>query len=228
MHQEHHKSHRSAWLRAAVLGANDGIVSTASLIIGVAAAGTGQSEIVLVAIAGLVAGALSMAAGEYVSVSSQADIEAADLDLERHSLRDDPQAELDELSEIYIERGLAPDLATQVAEQLMAHDALAAHARDELGFSDFSRARPWLAAGSSALAFATGAALPVVVAYWTPLPNLIVATALLSLLFLALLGAWAAFAGGAKIWPAAVRVCAWGAAAMVLTALVGKAFGVVV
>ena len=224
---EAHRSHRVGWLRASVLGANDGIVSTSSLIIGVAAAGTTQSAVVLAGLAGLVAGAMSMAAGEYVSVSSQADTEKADLELERKSLADNLEFERDELANIYVERGLTMDLAAQVAEQLMMHDALGAHARDEIGISETARARPLQAAFSSAAAFTIGAALPLLTAWLLPYSQLIGFVALSSLVFLALLGAIAARAGGAPALQASVRVTFWGALAMALTAGVGRLFGIV-
>lgn len=227
-HHEEHRSHRIGWLRAAVLGANDGIVSTASLIIGVAAADTGHGEILLAGVAGLVAGAMSMAAGEYVSVSSQSDTENADLELEQRSLDENMAFELEELAQIYENRGLDATLARQVAEQLMAHDALGAHARDELGIFEHLRARPVQAALSSAATFTVGAALPLLVAWLVPGPQLIPAVALLSLLFLATLGGLAAHAGGASITIGAARVTFWGTLAMSLTAAVGRIFGVLV
>jgi VIT1/CCC1 family predicted Fe2+/Mn2+ transporter len=226
-HDEVHRSHRVGWLRAAVLGANDGIVSTASLIIGVAAASTTQENILLAGVAGLVGGAMSMAAGEYVSVSSQSDTENADLALEKISLENDIEFEKDELAKIYQNRGLEPVLAKQVAEQLMAHDALGAHARDEIGISESVRARPVQAAFYSAGTFTVGAALPLIVAWATPGNYLISAVAVLSLVFLALLGGVAARAGGAPITLGAIRVTFWGALAMGLTAVVGRIFGVV-
>jgi len=226
-HHEEHRSHRVGWLRAAVLGANDGIVSTASLIIGVAAASTTQANILLAGVAGLVAGAMSMAAGEYVSVSSQSDTENADLALEKTSLENDIEFEKDELAKIYQNRGLEPVLAKQVAEQLMAHDALGAHARDEIGISESASARPVQAAFYSAGTFTVGAALPLIVAWATPGNYLISAVAALSLVFLALLGGVAARAGGAPITVGAIRVTFWGALAMGLTAVVGRTFGVV-
>jgi len=226
-HHELHRSHRIGWLRAAVLGANDGIVSTASLIIGVAAASTAHAEILLAGVAGLVAGAMSMAAGEYVSVSSQSDTENADLALEQKSLDENAESEKQELAKIYQDRGLMPALARQVAEQLMAHDALGAHARDEIGISDSARARPVQAAFSSAGTFVIGAALPLVTAWFAPVSQLIPIVASLSLVFLAVLGGIAARAGGAPIAKGAVRVTFWGALAMGLTALVGRLFGVV-
>ncbi|MCP5481393.1 MAG: VIT family protein [Spirochaetales bacterium] len=227
-HIEKHKSHRIGWLRAAVLGANDGIVSTASLIIGVAAAATSQNEILLAGVAGLVAGAMSMAAGEYVSVSSQADTEKADLELERRSLKNDLEFEKRELATIYEERGLDSTLARQVAEQLMAHDALGAHARDELGIFERARARPIQAALSSAGTFTIGAALPLLVAWILPGPHLILAVAGACLLFLGVLGGLAARAGGAPVLVGALRVTFWGALAMLATASVGHLFGVTV
>lgn len=222
-----HRSHRVGWLRAAVLGANDGIVSTASLIIGVAAASTAQENILLAGVAGLVAGAMSMAAGEYVSVSSQADTEKADLSLEKQSLEQNEEFEREELAKIYESRGLDPDLAKQVAVQLMAHDALGAHARDEIGISEIVSAQPIQAALSSAGTFTVGAALPLIVAWLIPGAALIPAVAVASLAFLALLGAIAARAGGASITIGAIRVTFWGALAMAITAGVGRLFGVV-
>ena len=227
-HHELHRIHRVGWLRAAVLGANDGIVSTASLIIGVAAASTTQENILLAGVAGLAAGAMSMAAGEYVSVSSQSDTEDADLALERHSLEHNIEFEKDELTAIYEDRGLEPALARQVTEQLMAHDALGAHARDELGISDTARAQPVQAAFSSAATFTLGAALPLFAAWLVPIAWIIPVVAALSLVFLAALGGMAAQAGGAPIIRGTVRVAFWGALAMGLTALVGRIFGVVV
>ncbi|MGD2119587.1 MAG: VIT family protein [Chromatiales bacterium] len=226
-HAEHHKAHRVGWLRAAVLGANDGIVSTASLIIGVAAANTTQEEILLAGLAGLVAGAMSMAAGEYVSVSSQSDTEKADLEIERKALKERPELEKQELAEIYEERGLAPELARVVATQLMAHDALGAHARDEIGIVEHGRARPVQAALSSATTFTIGAALPLLSAWFATLEQIIPIVAILSLAFLAVLGSIAAQAGGASMFKGAVRVTFWGALAMALTAVVGRIFGVV-
>ncbi len=225
-HREHHRSHRTGWLRAAVLGANDGIVSTASLIIGVAAANSAQEHIIIAGLAGLVAGAMSMAAGEYVSVSSQADTEEADLRLEREALDNDYDLERDELASIYEGRGLDPGLAQQVAGALMEHDALGAHARDEIGISEVQAARPLQAAWSSAAAFTVGAALPLAVAATNPGRGQIVVVAAASLLSLALLGGVAARAGGAPIARGAVRVTFWGVLAMTLTALVGRLFGV--
>jgi len=227
-HVEIHRSHRVGWLRAAVLGANDGIVSTASIIIGVAAASSTHEGILLSGVAGLVAGALSMAAGEYVSVSSQSDTENADLSLEKKSLKEDIEFEKKELATIYEGRGVEPLLARQVAEQLMAHDALGAHARDEIGISANGSARPVQAAFSSAGTFTIGAALPLVVAWVAPVDLLIFLVAVFSLVFLALLGSIAARAGGASITIGAIRVTFWGALAMALTAGVGRIFGVVV
>jgi len=226
-HHEIHKIHRVGWLRAAVLGANDGIVSTASLIIGVAAASASQENILLAGIAGLVAGAMSMAAGEYVSVSSQSDTENADLELERKSLEENFEMEMEELADIYVERGIEPVLAMQVADQLMAHDALGAHARDEIGISVNASAQPVQAAFSSAGTFTIGAAFPLIIAWAVPEARLIPAVALASLVFLALLGGLAAYTGGARISVGAIRVTFWGALAMALTAAVGRIFGVI-
>lgn len=226
-HNEIHRSHRVGWLRAAVLGANDGIVSTASLIIGVAAASTAHEGILLAGAAGLVAGAMSMAAGEYVSVSSQSDTENADLALEKKSLEQDIEFETEELAKIYERRGLESALARQVAEQLMAHDALGAHARDEIGISESVSAQPVQAAFSSAGTFIVGAALPLMVAWIVPGNQLIPVVAAFSLVFLALLGGIAARAGGASMTVGAIRVTFWGALAMALTAGVGRIFGVV-
>lgn len=225
-HHELHRAHRIGWLRAAVLGANDGIVSTASLIIGVAAANATKENILLAGVAGLVAGAMSMAAGEYVSVSSQSDTEKADLELERRSLEHNYDVEKEELQEIYQERGLDAALAYQVADQLMQHDALAAHARDEIGIVLGSRARPVQAAFSSASAFLFGALLPLAVAWGSPGTLLIPAVAAASLLFLAVLGGLAARTGGARITRGALRVLFWGSLAMALTAGVGRLFGI--
>jgi VIT1/CCC1 family predicted Fe2+/Mn2+ transporter len=227
-HAERHRTDRIGWLRAAVLGANDGIVSTASLVVGVAAAGATQSSLLITGVAGLVAGAMSMAAGEYVSVHSQADTENADLERERAEIEADPVAERRELTGIYVKRGLAPALAEQVSAQLMEHDALGAHARDELGISATMSARPVQAALSSAAAFAVGAALPLAVTVLAPTAVLMPSVTFTSLLFLALLGAVAARAGGARPWTGAARVAFWGALAMGLTALVGKLFGATV
>ena len=227
-HREQHRTTRIGWLRASVLGANDGIVSTASLVIGVAATHAGWSEILVAGVAGLTAGALSMAAGEYVSVSSQADTERADLKRERRELAEDPDAELRELAGIYVSRGLEPDLARTVARQLTARDPLAAHARDELGISDALAARPLQAALSSAGAFAVGAALPIVTASVVPLRNLSLMVAVTSLLCLTGLGALAARTGGAPAVTGAARVAFWGAIAMAVTAGVGRLFGAIV
>ena len=224
-HAEHHRTHRIGWLRAAVLGANDGIVSTASLIVGVAAADSGRANVLVAGIAGLVAGAMSMAAGEYVSVSSQADTERAELDRERAELANDGEYEQAELAAIYVERGLDAELASQVATQLMAKDALGAHARDELGISAILSARPVQAALASAASFAVGAALPLLLVLLVPASALVWAVSGSSLIFLAILGSLAAVAGGAPIWAAALRVTFWGALAMALTAGVGSLFG---
>ena len=225
-HHEIHRSHRVGWLRAAVLGANDGIVSTASLIIGVAAASSTHEDILLAGAAGLAAGAMSMAAGEYVSVSSQADTENADLALEKKSLEQNIEFEKDELAKIYEGRGLEPGLANQVAEQLMAHDALGAHARDEIGISESISVQPVQTAFYSAGTFTVGAALPLVVAWIISGTQLIPAVAISSLVFLAILGGIAARTGGASITVGAIRVTFWGALAMALTAGVGLMFGV--
>ncbi|MEO8675163.1 MAG: VIT family protein [Casimicrobiaceae bacterium] len=226
--RETHRTDRIGWLRAAVLGANDGIVSTASLVLGVAAANAARSEVLVAAVAGLVAGAMSMAAGEYVSVHSQADTEAGDLARERGELAADVPAEQRELASIYVKRGLAPALAEQVAVQLMAHDALGAHARDELGISKELAARPVQAALSSAASFVAGAALPLVVAAIVPASLLSIAVAGSSLVFLAGLGVLAARTGGAPVVASAWRVTFWGALAMALTAGVGALFGTAV
>ena len=228
IHRERHRTARIGWLRAAVLGANDGIVSTASLLLGVAAAQAARPEVLVAGVAGLVAGAMSMAAGEYVSVSSQADTEAADLQRERRELAADEVHEHEELAAIYVSRGLEPALAGQVAEQLMAHDAIGAHARDELGISEALAARPIQAALASAGTFAVGAALPLAVAASVPETGLIPSVAGSSLAFLALLGGLAARAGGARSGVGALRVGFWGALAMALTAGVGALFGAVV
>jgi VIT1/CCC1 family predicted Fe2+/Mn2+ transporter len=226
-HIERHRTDRIGWLRAAVLGANDGIVSTASLVLGVAAAHASHGSIMVAGIAGLVAGAMSMAAGEYVSVRSQADSEQAALDLERAELKADDQGEQRELTAIYVGRGVEPVLARQVAEQLMAHDALGAHARDELGISETMSARPIQAALTSAASFAAGAALPLLVVAMVAAPALIPAVSATSLAFLALLGGLAARVGGARVAVGAMRVTFWGALAMALTAGVGALFGTV-
>jgi VIT1/CCC1 family predicted Fe2+/Mn2+ transporter len=227
-HSEWHRTDRIGWLRAAVLGANDGIVSTASLVLGVAAADATHAGVMVAGIAGLVAGAMSMAAGEYVSVRSQADSETAALDLERTELAADDAGEVRELTAIYVARGLDPALAGQVAEQLMAHDALGAHARDELGISATMSARPIQAAVTSALAFGIGAALPLAVAAAVPTGALVPVVSGTSLVFLAVLGGVAARVGGANVTKGAMRVTFWGALAMGLTAGVGKLFGTVV
>ncbi|CAN5517608.1 VIT family protein [soil metagenome] len=228
VHSERHRTHRVGWLRAAVLGANDGIVSTASLVIGVAASGAGHAAVMVAGVAGLVAGAMSMAAGEYVSVHSQADTESADLELERKELALNPKHELAELTQIYVERGLDADLAMDVARQLTANDALAAHARDELGITDALSARPIQAAVFSAVSFAVGAALPLGVAAISPPSALLSLVGVSSLIFLALLGGVAAQAGGAGILKGSLRVLFWGAIAMAATALVGRLFGTTV
>ncbi len=225
LHGENHLVSRIGWLRAAVLGANDGIVSTASLIIGVAAAAAPRNDILITGAAGLVAGAMSMAAGEYVSVSSQSDTEQADLARERRELADNPAFEQAELAEVYVKRGLDRDLAVQVAGQLMARDALASHARDELGISEVTAARPVQAALTSAATFAVGAALPLVMAVVMPISLLLPGVSIASLCFLALLGAIGARAGGANVLLGTVRVTFWGALAMALTAGIGALLG---
>jgi len=225
-HIERHRTHRIGWLRAAVLGANDGIVSTASLVLGVAAAGANSQSILVAGVAGLVAGAMSMAAGEYVSVSSQADTERADLDRESKELAANPEHEHAELMAIYVKRGLDAALASNVATQLMQHDSLGAHGRDELGISDTLAARPVQAALASASTFAVGAVLPLLIVLLFPVSTLMWAVSGSSLLFLAILGSLAARAGGASVITAAARVTFWGALAMALTAGVGALFGV--
>ena len=225
-HRERHRTHRTGWLRAAVLGANDGIVSTASLVLGVAAAGASAHGILVAGVAGLVAGAMSMAAGEYVSVSSQADTERADLAREAKELAANPEQEHDELAGIYVRRGLDAALASSVATQLMRHDALGAHGRDELGISDTLAARPVQAALASAATFAVGAALPLLMVLLFPVSALMWGVSGSSLVFLALLGLLAARAGGAPMIASAARVAFWGALAMALTAAVGALFGV--
>ncbi|MFH2048900.1 MAG: VIT family protein [bacterium] len=225
-HVEGHRTHRIGWLRAAVLGANDGIVSTASLILGVAAAGSNASTILIAGVAGLVAGALSMAAGEYVSVSSQADTERADLNRESIELATEPIQEHLELTAIYVKRGLDEELASDVATQLMAHDALGTHAREELGISEVLTARPIQAALASAATFAVGAFLPLLVVLLVPVSAILWSVSVSSLFFLALLGSLAAHAGGASIIKSAARVTFWGAFAMALTSAVGALFGV--
>jgi len=226
-HKERHRTGRSGWLRAAVLGANDGILSTASLVLGVAAAHATHSNVLVAGVAGLVAGSMSMAAGEYVSVHSQADTEQADLALERAELKADDKGEHKELMAIYVARGLDTTLAKQVADQLMAHDAIGAHARDELGISEAFRARPIQAALASAGSFAVGAAMPLLVTAIAPAAEVIPLVSLTSLVFLALLGGLAARAGGAGVTMGAIRVTFWGALAMALTAGVGALFGTV-
>jgi VIT1/CCC1 family predicted Fe2+/Mn2+ transporter len=228
VNKERHRTERIGWLRAAVLGANDGILSTSSLVLGVAAAHATHSNVMIAGVAGLVAGAMSMAAGEYVSVHSQADTEQADLDLERAELKADDKGEHKELAAIYIARGLDPSLAKQVAQQLMARDALGAHARDELGISETLRARPIQAALASAGSFAVGAAMPLLVIVIASGAALIPLVSGTSLIFLALLGALAARAGGAGVMMGAIRVTFWGALAMAVTAGVGWLFGTVV
>ena len=227
-HLERHRTDRIGWLRAAVLGANDGIVSTASLVLGVVAAGATPQAVLVAGVAGLMAGAMSMAAGEYVSVHSQADTENAELERERREIELHPEAEHAELAGIYMARGLSPELARQVAVQLMQHDALGAHVRDELGISDTMSANPVQAALASAASFAVGAALPLAVIALAPAQGLVVWVAVTSLLFLALLGAMAARAGGAGMLAGAWRVTFWGALAMAITAGVGALFGAVV
>jgi VIT1/CCC1 family predicted Fe2+/Mn2+ transporter len=223
-----HRIHHVGWLRAAVLGANDGIVSTASLVVGVAAAAADRSGVLLAGVAGLVAGAMSMAAGEYVSVSSQADTEKADLDREREELANNHEFEIRELSYIYQKRGLDPELARQVAVQLMEHDALGAHARDELGISEITSARPLQAALASAGTFAVGAVLPLLAVVVAPELRIAVWVSAASLLALAVLGVLSARVGGARVWVATGRIVFWGALAMALTAAVGRLFGAVV
>ncbi|MBB6598046.1 VIT family protein [Luteimonas sp. MC1825] len=225
-HGERHRTHRTGWLRAAVLGANDGIVSTASLVLGVAAAGAGTRAILVAGVAGLVAGAMSMAAGEYVSVSSQADTERADLDRERKELAANPEEEHEELVSIYMQRGLDRELATRVATRLTAHDALGAHGRDELGISETLAAKPVQAALASAGTFAAGAALPLLMVLVLPQAGVMWGVAGSSLLFLALLGLVAARAGGSPVSASVLRVAFWGTLAMGMTAAVGALFGV--
>ena len=228
LHIERHRIQHIGWLRAAVLGVNDGIVSTASLVVGVAAANATHSSVLVAGVAGLVAGAMSMAAGEYVSVSSQADTEQADIERERLELESDEEHEREELTAIYVQRGLELALAKQVADQLMAKDALAAHMRDELGISEISSARPIQAALTSAATFAIGAVLPLLVVLIAPLPQLVALVMGSTLLFLAMLGVISAYTGGARLVIGAVRVTFWGALAMALTAGVGWLFGAVV
>jgi VIT1/CCC1 family predicted Fe2+/Mn2+ transporter len=226
-HREHHLGSRVGWLRAAVLGANDGIVSTASLIVGVASAHGTPAAIATAGFASLVAGAMSMAAGEYVSVSSQSDLEAAEIEVERRELAEDDAGERQELANIYIKRGLTRELAADVADQLMAHDALDAHLRDELGISEFSKPRPLQAAFASALSYACGALLPLLTVFVAPSNWLMVCVAAVSLVLLAITGAVAARSGGAPMLKGAVRVLIWGALAMAVTAGLGKLFGAV-
>ena len=227
LHPESHLVSRIGWLRAAVLGANDGIISTASLIVGVAAAAAKQNDVLIAAVAGLAAGAMSMAAGEYVSVSSQSDTEQADLARERKELSEHPEFELDELASIYVKRGVDAALARQVAQQLMAKDALTAHARDELGISEISTARPVLAAVTSAAMFSAGGAMPMLMVVVSPAGVLVPIVSAASLGFLALLGAIGAITGGANVLRATARVTFWGAFAMALTAGIGRLFGTV-
>ena len=226
--KEVHRTERSGWLRAAVLGANDGILSTASLVLGVAASHAAHSNVLVAGVAGLVAGAMSMASGEYVSVHSQADIEKADLDLERKEQQADHKGEHRELAAIYVGRGLDPALAKQVAEQLMAHDALGSHARDELGFTSTHKARPMQAALASGASFTAGAAMPLMVTALSPAASLIFVVAGTSLLFLTLLGGVAAYVGGASVKTGAMRVTFWGVLAMAVTTGVGALFGTAV
>lgn len=225
-HHEHHRLDRLGWLRASVLGANDGILSTASLLVGVASANASTPGVLLAGVAGLVAGAMSMGAGEYVSVSSQADSERAELEVEMRELRDDPAGEHHELTEIYVRRGLDRELARQVSHQLMAHDALGAHARDELGLSDTTAARPLQAALASAASFAVGAIVPIAATAMAPVAAMAGVTVVVSLLALAILGAVSAHLAGAAMWRGVLRILSWGAAAMALTAAVGRLFGV--
>ncbi len=225
LHVESHRAHRIGWLRASVLGANDGVVSVSSLVVGVAAGGATADVILLTGMAGLVAGALSMAAGEYISVQSQADTENADLDRERKELLEEPERELEELANIYVERGLDLPLARQVAQKLMEGDALTAHARDELGITEVLRARPVQAALASAAAFSVGAAIPILATVLSAKDQVALITTVITLLSLTALGSIAAWAGGATIWKGALRVTFWGAIAMGVTALVGKVFG---
>jgi VIT1/CCC1 family predicted Fe2+/Mn2+ transporter len=227
-HTEKHRTSHIGWLRAAVLGANDGLISTASLVVGVAASGSPRSAVLVAGVAGLVAGAMSMAAGEYVSVSSQADTETADLTRERGELASDPGAERAELTAIYVNRGLTPTLAEQVAEQLMEKDAIGAHARDELGIFDLSRARPLQAALTSALMFSAGALLPVILSAVVPQSSLGWAIPVSTMALLAVLGGLAAAVGAASIWRGAIRVMLWGGLAMLISAAVGRLFGTIV
>lgn len=226
MHVENHFINRSGWLRAAVLGANDGILSTTSLAIGVAAASVSREPILLASVAGLVAGALSMAAGEYVSVSSQSDIETADLKREKKALENLPEEELEELTDIYIQRGLNKELARQVAVELTAHDALGTHSRDELGINEITQANPLMAAFASAISFTIGGLLPLLVAIFAPIKQMVFYQYGFSIVFLAFSGFLAAKAGGSKIFTAVLRICIWGTFAMMMSALVGYIFGV--
>ncbi|SEQ65858.1 VIT1/CCC1 transporter family protein [Thalassovita taeanensis] len=228
LHTESHSVHRVGWLRAAVLGANDGLVSTASLIVGVAASAASTGEILTAGTAGLVAGAMSMAAGEYVSVSSQSDTEAADLARESLELKEQPAFELEELAATFVDRGVTQETALDVARQLTAHDALGAHAREELGISDMTTARPLQAALTSAVTFAVGASLPLAVVLLVPASALLITVTISTLIFLALLGAFGARAGGAPMLRGCLRVTFWGAVAMAVTAIVGMMFGAVV
>lgn len=228
LHIENHNAHRVGWLRAAVLGANDGLVSTASLILGVAASHAATSNILIAGTAGLVAGAMSMAAGEYVSVSSQSDTESADLARERKELIEQPETELKELAQAFVARGATPITALQIAKELTASDAIGAHAREELGITDITTARPLQAALTSALTFAIGAALPLAIVLFAPAQNLIMIVALATIVFLAVLGALGAYAGGANVFKGTLRVTFWGAVAMAITAGVGAYFGAVV
>jgi VIT1/CCC1 family predicted Fe2+/Mn2+ transporter len=228
MHIETHRTAHIGWLRAAVLGANDGLISTASLVVGVAASGTSRSAILIAGVAGLVAGSMSMAAGEYVSVSSQADTEGADLALEGRELAANPVGERAELAAIYVKRGLRPELASEVANQLMEHDALGAHARDELGLSAITAARPLQAAMASAVSFAVGAALPVLVSALVPQSQLAILVTVSAMILLAVLGSVAARVGGAPILRGAFRVTFWGALAMGVSALIGRLVGTTV
>jgi VIT1/CCC1 family predicted Fe2+/Mn2+ transporter len=225
-HIENHYIHRAGFLRAAVLGANDGIISVSSLIIGIAASGASEKELFTAGVAGLIAGAMSMAAGEYVSVSSQSDTEKADIERERIALKEAPEHELNELAEIYVERGLDSELAMKVAIQLSNHDALGSHVRDELGIVDIHKARPMMAAVSSALAFSLGAFLPLVTLFLLPNEHLIIGELIVIFIVLFFLGGFAAKAGGSGFFRGAVRVSAWGAIAMVLTSLIGSFFNV--
>lgn len=228
LHREFHKGERIGWLRAAVLGANDGTISVASLVVGVAASGASAGTVLVTGVAGLVAGAMSMAAGEYVSVHSQADAEGADLARERRELEEQPERELAELTAIYVARGLDAPLARQVAEKLMSGDALAAHARDELGITDMQRARPLQAAFASAVAFIAGAIVPIVTVLLAPKALMTEVTSAVALVALAVFGGTAAYAGGAPVLRGALRVAFWGAAAMAITAAIGKVFGTAV